>query len=593
MDSPQSNEYRLRRVDYLLLLLLCGVLYASSLINPRVLNSHETTHCLNVREMIASGDWFIPTYGGRPWLERPPLPHWLTAPGVLLLGEDVPDRAYRIGPIIVATLAVLIFARAIAGCLGRTAGLMSGVIFATMREFVAYATGPEADIFLGATVTVAGALLMRSLFSAVAGDKHTSFVGRRSWSTVGFFALLGLMNAMKGPLFGMFFLVLPLGAYFLVSRKQREIRPLIWLWGWLITLALGVAWPCIAYWRYPDIIDLWAIDYGVRWRAGYLGEPSWYYLVEQPWNVFPWTLAIFMGFIATARALFRGDSPALRFLWCWTIVPVLFFSLFKGKHHHYMLSCMAPAAAIAVFGARDFWQRMQQWPDWLRQPWLAVPLIGVPGTALVWLLRAKIPGPHWVIVGWMIMWPLVVVASWWSIGRRSGRTAFGGFCIVSIVVHLSVYEYRTKYAEEYNDDLEFLRRTAPLATKDRPLLVLGEVDPLNPSWCLFYLNGSGKLLHNDTYLLDDRITDPSVLVICRQRYEPYLRLYGTAEMVEQSHRARYEHSRDDRYTLYNLTFFPHLTRAPANVRMTPLQATGREPGPYLNKIPVQTAMSPH
>src|SRR5471030_1069702 len=112
MDSPQpihAGERGLRVCDYLLLLTLCTLLYGFSLIHPRIFTTHETVHCLNVREMFTSGEWFIPTYGGRPWLERPPLPHSMTATGVAIFGDLGLERAHRIGSIFIATLAVLIF----------------------------------------------------------------------------------------------------------------------------------------------------------------------------------------------------------------------------------------------------------------------------------------------------------------------------------------------------------------------------------------------------------------------------------------------------------------------------------------------------
>jgi len=190
------------------------------------------------------------------------VPHWMTAAGVALGGDWVPERSYRIGSILVATLAVLIFAWAVAGCLGRSLGLMSGAILATMREFTAYATGPEADIFLASTVTIAGSLLLQILFNPSAKDQKATFFGGRSWAVLLFFALLGSMNAMKGPLFGLFFVLLPFGAYVAWGRNLRELRPLIWSWGWLVALMLALAWPIAAYMRYPDILELWAVDYG-------------------------------------------------------------------------------------------------------------------------------------------------------------------------------------------------------------------------------------------------------------------------------------------------------------------------------------------
>src|SRR4051812_49489191 len=51
------------------------------------LTYHEAFVAQAAREMIAGGDVVVPTIGGRPWLEKPPLPIWLVAgPGRLAGG---------------------------------------------------------------------------------------------------------------------------------------------------------------------------------------------------------------------------------------------------------------------------------------------------------------------------------------------------------------------------------------------------------------------------------------------------------------------------------------------------------------------------
>src|SRR5689334_13249081 len=77
-----SEPTPLRRGDYLLLAAYCALVCGFALWFDRTLSSHETVGCVNIREMRADGDWVIPHYGGRPWLERPPLPFWLTLPFV-------------------------------------------------------------------------------------------------------------------------------------------------------------------------------------------------------------------------------------------------------------------------------------------------------------------------------------------------------------------------------------------------------------------------------------------------------------------------------------------------------------------------------
>ena len=413
------SESHLRKSDYLLLLLLCLSLYVISLIHYRVLTTHEAVHCQNVREMFETGDWLIPSYGGRPWLERPPLPHWMTGFFAQVTGGVDQEWALRVGSVVFGTIAVLIFGEACARLFGRDLGVVSAAALATMREFAAYACGPEADIFVASLVTIAGSLLMRVEGIHPESEGNT-FFGRRSWGLFGFYFVLGLTNLTKGPLFGTTFLVVTLIGVILWNRDWLAIRRYFWCWGILTYLVVGAAWPIAAYLRFPDVIDLWMSDYGGRWDTGYIGEPGWYYLVQQPWNLFPWTVPALIGLMATARVVFRLDrsmegtgdrgqetgdrgqgtedrrqkpdlgfnvpcplsplpySKGLRLIWAWAILPIVVFSLFRGKHHHYMLSCLAPWGVLSAFGARAVWRELQTYPDWLRRPWVSLRCWGFP-----------------------------------------------------------------------------------------------------------------------------------------------------------------------------------------------------------------------
>src|SRR5262249_57111046 len=101
MDAA-TDPRSLRSSDYLLLALLCAALAAPALLDGRWLTTHEATHCLNVREMFDSGNFLVPTYGGRPWLERPPVPHWFTGLFAELFADTSTTWAMRIGSIIFA-----------------------------------------------------------------------------------------------------------------------------------------------------------------------------------------------------------------------------------------------------------------------------------------------------------------------------------------------------------------------------------------------------------------------------------------------------------------------------------------------------------
>jgi len=615
-----TDDRSLRPTDYLGLLLLCAALAAPALLDGRWLTTHEATHCLNVREMFESGNFLVPTYGGRPWLERPPVPHWFTGVFAELFADTSTTWAMRIGSAVAAAGAVLAMAWAVAGCFGRGYGLTSGAVLATFREFAAYAVGPEADIFVAVFVTLAGALFLRAEFTSRdraqgTGDKQEdnnhptiqppnhpttqpshhstltthhsplTFFGPRPWPVLGVFVVLGLTNAMKGPLFGTAFLASAMGVYFIVGREWNGLGRYVWFWGWLAYVAVGGVLPLLTYLRHPEVADVWMNDYGKRLSEGYIGEPPWYYLFNVPWNLFPWTLPALVGLWYTAKSVFRDRDRPWQFLWAWALIPPVVFSVFQGKHHHYMLSCIAPWAPIAVAGAVAMRRTAFTWPAWLRSPVFGLLVLGVPGAIAALALAHKIPGPEWVAYTVAIGWPVVAAAGWYFAFHPNARTALVGFLGVILVVHVAAYLHRTAYLDSYAGDREFVAKVREIVPADEPIYVLNEPDPLNAAWLMYYLGPQTQLLHDMSFLISDRIAALEVYVIARgmvaQRdTKTELARYGAVTRVTESPRTRGELSPAYRYTLFRLRFFPNLKRYP-EPPVNGMQATGRSSGPTL------------
>src|SRR5258705_1880207 len=98
----------------------------------RPLSLHEGRLPELSREMMQSHDWIIPRSGGRPWLERPPLPHWITIATSAILGQRC-DRVWvvRLPAVLMGTITVLLTAWIAARLFGRNIGLASGLILPT------------------------------------------------------------------------------------------------------------------------------------------------------------------------------------------------------------------------------------------------------------------------------------------------------------------------------------------------------------------------------------------------------------------------------------------------------------------------------
>src|SRR5262249_30225569 len=153
-------------------------------------------------------------------------------------------------------------------------------------------------------------------------------------------------------------------------------------------------------------------------------------------------------------------------------------------------------------------------------------------------------------------WPTIVMATWWVITRRDGRLAFGGFCAIVVALSCLAYSHRANWLDSYEGDRVFIAEARARTADDRPPLVGFDEHPLNSSWLLYYLGERTQLLHNLTFLRDDRLTAPEVYLVCRQRDEAALAEYGVAVRLLQSPKTRAEASPDDRWTLYHLRFHP-------------------------------------
>jgi 4-amino-4-deoxy-L-arabinose transferase-like glycosyltransferase len=104
------------------------------------LTYHEAIVAQGACEMIANGTFLVPTIDGQPWLEKPPLAHWLVA-GLGVLAGGVNEVVARVPSAVAATLLAV------------GIGLLAGLIQATTFWFVVRGRLADADILLACLVT--------------------------------------------------------------------------------------------------------------------------------------------------------------------------------------------------------------------------------------------------------------------------------------------------------------------------------------------------------------------------------------------------------------------------------------------------------
>ena len=594
-NLPQSDNAdptaSLGRSDFFLLGLFCLALFGYSMFSGRPLSLHEGRLPEVSREMMRNGNWLIPMSGGRPWLERPPLPHWMTIATSAVLGQHC-DSVWVVRlPAAIAGMLTVLCTAWIAGRLcGRGIGLLSGLILATSYEFYEYSCLAEDDIYLAAIVAAAVALFVRMEFPGGTGapavhsisGKHRYFFGACDWPLLAFFALLGLTNFAKGPLVGAAVVIAPVGAFLLFPPDFSRIRKYLWLWGWLVFAALTIAWPWAVYSKYKiEAIDNWKFDYT---GTSEYDQPIWYYSIQLLGALAPWTPAVFVGFRQTAVRAFRDRTSAERFLWCWAIFPILVLSLPHRKHHHYLVPSLAPWAILCAIGLRTIARSMFAGTRWSRTPRFGLLVFGLPGAVAILLFHSRIPGPLPMTVVLAVGWLICVGIFYTGLFRQDGRWVTGAV-IIGLAVGFSWGQ--TFIPEQTTQDTIFLHHVESTVPRESPLFINadlhGELDFFRTA---FYLRPEAKLLHNLTFLRDEKITVPQVYVVTREWDEPELAALGKVEMVLQSiksrpsGRAKKAKLNHERFTLYRLIFSPDLIRYPAPEHISTMQAMGRKPGPY-------------
>ena len=226
------------------------------------LTYHEALIAQGAREMLISGNWWYPSIGDQPWLEKPPLPFWLVACLSGCAGTVSPFVA-RLPSAIAALLMILGVVFLANRYHGPAIGLLSGAIQTTTAWTVLRGRLAEADMLLACLIV--WTLLA---FDRLRADAHATQITPRDdrqsaswqyWRWI-FFALLGTTTLVKGTGFGAALVLAVVLAVLLWDRDRLTGRRLLLPAGWILVMTLALSWPLAMIAQHGfKVVGLWTL----------------------------------------------------------------------------------------------------------------------------------------------------------------------------------------------------------------------------------------------------------------------------------------------------------------------------------------------
>ncbi|HEY3203886.1 MAG TPA: glycosyltransferase family 39 protein [Thermoanaerobaculia bacterium] len=341
-------------------------LYLGSLNGTPLQRGNEAMYAYPPIHMLESGDYLLPRYEGKEFLEKPPLAWWIIAASYRFLGISV--LAERLPSSLASLATILLVGWWTRGRSGERAGSLAGLILMFSFQFLIFTMTYAADAFLTLAVLIAVVTLDRAL-------------RREEGSDAGWGAGCGAALALAFYFKGLAGIVLPVGsvaAGLLIDREKphRVWRRGAWAascllallapWHWAMTRRLGAGFWSSFYWRNQFLRGTTRLY--MRPRGPF------YYLGVLAWAVFPWSL-----FLPGAIRRRPPSSVPVG----WLAFAMAFWSLLVMKREVYLMP-LFPAVAVLVAETES--EQGSLGHRWRHLPWILAAAAG--GLILVLWLRA-------------------------------------------------------------------------------------------------------------------------------------------------------------------------------------------------------------
>jgi 4-amino-4-deoxy-L-arabinose transferase-like glycosyltransferase len=319
--------------------LSCGwlILWFAGLGLRRLGEPDEARYAEVAREMLASGNWLTPRLDGFNFFDKPVLHYWATAIFYAMFG--VHEWTARLWVALTGLLSVVAVGWASRRLYGARTGWTAALVLGSMLLFVAGARINTLDMGVTAFLAIAICLFLVAQFDPHA-ERQRVRLNLLGWGS------LALAVLSKG-LIGVVLPAVTLLAFMLWARDWSILRRMTMGWGLLLLLLIAAPWFIAISHRHPDFFDYFFINEHFRRFLTNVYDRNrawWFFIPVVLLGLFPWVV-----FLPVSRAGWQSvcAGSSERFLLCWILVVLVFFSASHSKLPLYILPVF-PALAMLI-----------------------------------------------------------------------------------------------------------------------------------------------------------------------------------------------------------------------------------------------------
>lgn len=565
---------------------LLGLCFFPALLNRPLCEVPEARVAQVGREMLANGDWVVPTLGGERRDFKPPLPYWLTALSAEALDpsrtcdETTMARAVQLPSAVCCALSVFAVVLFAGLTLGWQAGLSSGVLLGLCWFTIRFGRLGFVDTTLMAacTLVVIGAAL-------IVCSKRPPL-----WAALLLGAGFGFAVLVKEPIP---FIVLggAMAAEVLIRRQWNTRKVLLVALAAALSIAIVLPWFALLAERTPGGWTALIEQRQTMWQAGHHQSDRWIFYFKKLGEAFlPWTptlvLAAVCASVRTIDQTFTGWLEAgldrarprfgdldsirlLRFLGLVCALGLLAFYSQAKQQDHYLLPLLPAFALLGGALLAAFSEPGGRREERLAWCQLILGVIGAAAlaTAPLWFRKAEAFGLSWLVV---IPAAVVFLIVYFFSARQWVEGRPGLALLAPALLALTVFSILgCQWTRQVHDESIYAREAPALKRALADLAPCDQLYFVGPDELLmFYLNRPVRTLHQLVKEAPD--AKASRMLILRRKD-----LGGRAPWVETFIQGQAEVAHTDSFTVFLL---PPEIDWPAQARNAPIWGKVQAPG---------------